>query len=230
MPSLTVGLLTHTFLMVRIKICGITNLADARAAIAAGADLLGFNFYRPSPRFIEPQAARVMIDALRPEIKNLSRTVTMVGVFVNEPAESIVRIAEETGVAAIQLHGDESVEFCRKLKALLPDRFLIKVIGVSGEAVSERAAEYNVDAIMLDAFDAELRGGTGRTVDWTKARRTGEAVPRLFLAGGLSPENVRTAIDAVQPYAVDACSALESSPGRKDAERMNAFVRAVRNE
>jgi phosphoribosylanthranilate isomerase len=216
--------------MVRVKICGITNLADARAAIAAGADMLGFNFYRPSPRFIEPQDAQTMIETLRAEIKALPRTVTMVGVFVNEPAESIVRIVEEAGVAAIQLHGDESVEFCRELKTLLPDRFLIKAIRARGEGVTERAAEYSVDAIMLDAFDAELHGGTGRTIDWQLARHTREAVPRLFLAGGLSPENVGEAIAAVQPYAVDACSALESSPGRKDAERMDAFVRAVRNE
>jgi len=216
--------------MVRIKICGITNLADAQAAIAAGADLLGFNFYRPSPRFIEPQDARAIIDVLRPDLKKLSRTVTMVAVFVNEPAESVVRIAEETGVAAVQLHGDESVEFCQKLKTLLPDRFLIKVIRAGGEGVIDRATEYDVDAIMLDAFDAELRGGTGRTVDWNLARRTCEAVPRVFLAGGLSPENVSDAISEAQPYAVDACSALESSPGHKDAERMNAFVRAVRNE
>ena len=229
MPSLTVGLLTHTFRMVRIKICGITSLAEARAAIAAGADMLGFNFYRPSPRFIEPKDARTVIETLRAEIKALPRTVTMVGVFVSEPAESIVRIAEESGVAAVQLHGDESVEYCRKLKTLLPDRFLIKVIRASGNAVTERAAEYEVDAIMLDAFDAELRGGTGRVVDWNLARHTREAVSRLFLAGGLSPENVSDAISKVQPYAVDACSALESSPGHKDPERMNAFVRAVRN-
>ncbi len=215
--------------MVRIKICGITNLADARAAIAAGADMLGFNFYRPSPRFIIPLDARTIIESLRPEIKALSRTVTMAGVFVNEPAESIVRIAEDTGIAAIQLHGDESVEFCRELKALLPDRFLIKALRARGVEVAEHATEYHVDAIMLDAFDAELRGGTGRTIDWDLARQTRDAVPRLFLAGGLSPENVRSAIDAVQPFAVDACSALESSPGRKDVERMDAFVRAVRN-
>jgi phosphoribosylanthranilate isomerase len=215
--------------LAKIKICGITNLADARAAIAAGADMLGFNFYRPSPRFIQPQDSRAIIEALRPEIKNLSRTVTMVGVFVNEPAESIARIAEETGVAAIQLHGDEGVEFCRELKTFLPDRFLIKALRARGEGVTELAAEYSVDAIMLDAFDADLRGGTGRTVDWTLAQRTREVVPRLFLAGGLSPENVREAIQVVQPYAVDACSALESSSGLKDAERMKAFVRAVRN-
>ena len=215
--------------MVRIKICGITSLEDARAAVAAGADMLGFNFYRPSPRFITSQVGQTIIETLRAEIKASSRTVTMVGVFVNEPAESIVSIAAEAGIAAIQLHGDESVEFCRELKALLPDRFLIKAIRARGNAVTEGAAEYNVDAIMLDAFDAELRGGTGHTVDWHVAQHIREVVPRLFLAGGLSPENVREAIDAVQPYAVDACSALESAPGRKDAERMDAFVRAVRN-
>jgi phosphoribosylanthranilate isomerase len=215
--------------MVRIKICGITNLADARAAITAGADMLGFNFYAPSPRFIEPQEARLIVEATRAEIRELARTVTMVGVFVNEPVESIVRTAGEAGVAAIQLHGDEGVEFCRELKDILFDRFLIKALRTGGDGVTEHATEYKVDAIMLDAFDAELRGGTGRTVDWNLARRTRDAVPRLFLAGGLSPENVREAIDAVQPYAVDACSALESSPGHKDAERMNAFVRAVRN-
>src|SRR6266850_8158175 len=141
--------------MVRIKICGITNLADARAAIAAGVDMLGFNFYRPSPRFIEPHDARTMIESLRAEIQALSRTVTMVGVFVNEPAESIVRIAAEAGVAAIQLHGDENVEFCRELKALLPDRFVIKALRAGGEGVIEHAMEYNVGAIMLDALDAE---------------------------------------------------------------------------
>src|SRR6266851_7313405 len=125
--------------LARIKICGITNLADARAAIAAGADMLGFNFYLPSPRFIEPRDARAIVESLRAEIKALPRTITMVGVFVNEPAESLVRIAEEAGVAAIQLHGDESVEFCRELKALLPDRFLIKALRARGDAVMESA-------------------------------------------------------------------------------------------
>src|SRR5216684_3364373 len=137
--------------MVRIKICGITSLEDARAAIAAGADMLGFNFYRPSPRFIEPQDARTIIETLRAEIKALPRTVTMVGVFVNEPAESLVRVAEQAGVAAVQLHGDESAEFCRDLKTLLPDRFLIKVIRATSDGLNQDATEYDVDAIMLDA-------------------------------------------------------------------------------
>src|SRR5260370_36776920 len=118
--------------MVRIKICGITSLQDARAAITAGADMLGFNFYRSSPRFIEPQDARAIIESLRAEIKAMPRTITMVGVFVNEPAESIVRIAEEAGVAAIQLNADEGVDFCGELKALPPDRFRLKAFSPLG--------------------------------------------------------------------------------------------------
>ena len=217
--------------MTLVKICGITNLDDARTAMAAGADLLGFNFYRPSPRFIELQAARTIINKLRAEIRGLPRSVGMVGVFVNVPSpESVALMAKESGIDAVQLHGDENAEFCRRLKTLLPDHFLIKVLRASAERVIESATEYDVDAIMLDAFDVELRGGTGHIVDWTLARLTRESVPRLFLAGGLSPENVSEAISKVQPYAVDACSALESSPGHKDPGRMNAFVRAVRNE
>jgi phosphoribosylanthranilate isomerase len=215
--------------MVKVKICGITNVNDARAAIAAGADMLGFNFYRPSPRFIEPQKAREIIDALRAEIENLS--TTMVGVFVNESSpDSVIQIGDQAGIDAVQLHGDESIEFCRSLKVLLGGRALIKVLRVDDSFEPDKAMEYETDGIMLDAFHHELRGGTGRLIDWSIARRTGELVQRLFLAGGLSPENVADAITQVQPYAVDACSALESLPGRKDPERMKAFVRVVRNE
>ncbi len=114
------------------------------------------------------------------------------------------------------------------MKNTLPNQFLIKVIQASSGAI-ERAQRYDVDAIMLDAFDRELRGGTGRTSDWDLANRAREAVPRLFLAGGLSPENVQEAVAKVRPFAVDACSALESSPGRKSIERVEAFVRAVRS-
>jgi phosphoribosylanthranilate isomerase len=214
--------------MVKIKICGITNLVDARAAVDAGADMLGFNFYRPSPRFIEPQNARVMIDTLRSGFAGLDRTVTMVGVFVNESLpETVQEIADEAGAEAVQLHGNESPEFCRQVKSLLKNRLIIKVLRVTNDFVPDRALEYDVGAIMLDAFDKELYGGTGRTVNWITARRMRDLGVRLFLAGGLSPENVGAAISSVQPYAVDACSALETSPGRKDAARMKAFVRAV---
>lgn len=214
--------------MVKVKICGITSLKDARSAIEAGADMLGFNFYRPSPRFIEPADVKKIVESLRGEIE--SRELTMVGVFVNqESAEDVVDIVDEAGLNAVQLHGDESVEFCATLRQLLNGKLLIKALRVTDTFAPADAQRYAADAIMLDAFHLEMRGGTGHTFDWTIARLARELVPRLFLAGGLSPENVAEAILEVEPFAVDACSSLESGPGRKSAERMKAFVRAARN-
>ena len=204
--------------MTYVKICGITNLADALSAVEAGADALGFNFYGPSPRHIEPNAARAIID-------QLPATVLSVGVFVNEASpERVEQIADAAGVAALQLHGDESPEYCNAVA----DRYVIKVLAVDSDFDPQRALNYKVQAIMLDAADRKARGGTGRTIDWSVARRTGELVHRLFLAGGLSPQNVAEAIAAVRPYAVDACSALETTPGKKDPERVRAFVTAAR--
>ena len=204
--------------MVQVKICGITNLEDARAAVQAGADALGFNFYRRSARFIEPR------DACR-IIEQLPSSVLSIGVFVNESTpDEVQRIADEAGVAAVQLHGDESPQYCRALKA----RMVIKALRVGDEFIPESAAEYEAEAILLDAFAGEMRGGTGRVIDWSIARRTRQLVPKLFLAGGLSAGNVADAIAAVAPYAVDACSCLESAPGRKDAQQVRAFIAAAR--
>ena len=201
--------------MTLVKICGITTLADALAAVEAGADALGFNFYRPSPRYISPETARGMID-------QLPDSVLKVGVFVNEDVESVARIVTEAGLSAIQLHGDESPEYCHKLAA----QYVIKVFRAGDDFDIDA---YAVDAIMLDTKDDLLRGGTGRVFDWTIAQRTNNLAPKLFLAGGLSPENVADAITTVRPYAVDACSSLEESPGRKDHARVRAFVRAARS-
>ena len=217
--------------MVRIKICGITNLEDARASIEAGADMLGFNFYRPSPRFIEPKSARAIIETLRVEIERFSREITTVGVFVNEPSpEALITTVNDAGVDAAQLHGDESREFCRALKALFPDRLVIKVFRADEEFQPDNATSYHADAFMLDASAGNLYGGTGQVTDWAVARKMRELVPRLFISGGLSAENVSAAIGAIRPYGVDACSKLESSPGHKDPERVKAFVRAARGE
>jgi phosphoribosylanthranilate isomerase len=206
--------------MVQVKICGITNLEDALAALGAGADALGFNFYQGSPRFIEPEAARRIIE-------RLPRRVLTVGVFVNEGGpEMVARIADRARVEAVQLHGDETSDYCRALR----ERFVIKALRVTEDFVPESAARYEADAVLLDAYAVESRGGTGRVIDWQKARRTRELVPKLFLAGGLAPENVAEAIRAVEPYAVDACSRLESAPGRKDTSRVNAFIAAVKKK
>jgi phosphoribosylanthranilate isomerase len=202
--------------MIVVKICGITNLDDALAAIDDGADALGFNFYPPSPRYVQPVVAKQIIDQL-PE------TILTVGVFVNQTnAETI---ATQAGVKAMQLHGDESPSDCASLRP----RHLIKALSVGPGFDPKRTLEYDVDEIMLDASDKNLRGGTGRSFDWSIARTVRDIGVQLFLAGGLSPENVKEAIELVKPYGVDACSALESSPGKKDHTLMAAFLRAVRS-
>jgi phosphoribosylanthranilate isomerase len=202
---------------VQIKVCGITSLEDALAAVEAGADALGFNFYPDSPRYITPLLARSIVESL-PE------SVLSVGVFVNERPETVLSVAKEAGLGGLQLHGDETPEYC----GAVGGRFLIKALRVGEGFTPESAAEYPVDAVLLDAFDASARGGTGHIFDWRLARRTRELVPKLFLAGGLSPANIEEAIAAVAPYGVDACSALESAPGRKDTALVRDFIARAR--
>ena len=205
--------------MVQVKVCGITNLEDALAALAAGADALGFNFYRRSSRYIAPDDARRII-------AELPSSVLCVGVFVNEESAGMVaRMARESGVAAVQLHGDETPEYCAALPGGLE---VIKALRTGQDFAPEDAAAFPVRSILLDAFSEAARGGTGETCDWTLARRTREVVARLYLAGGLTPDNVAGAIAAVEPFAVDVCSGVEVSPGRKDAARVRAFIAAVR--
>lgn len=204
--------------MALIKICGITNLDDARAAVDAGADALGFNFYARSPRYLAPAAAREIIGQL-PE------SVEYVGVFVNEDSpDAVARMVKEASVTAVQLHGEEGPEFCRALKNFK----VIKALRVHENYAPEDARQFEVEAILLDAYCPQARGGTGRRFDWTLARRTRELVGKLYLAGGLTPENVAEAISLVQPYAVDVCSGVEAAPGLKDHARMRAFVAAAR--
>ena len=204
--------------MVRVKVCGITRLEDALVAVEAGVYALGFNFYRRSRRYIEPEAARRIIEQLPSE-------VLTVGVFVNEgEPERVARLALESKVRAVQLHGDESPAYCRALRSLS----VIKALRVKEGFAPESVLEYETEAILLDAFDAKERGGTGHTFDWEVARLVGRLVPRLILAGGLSTENVGEAIEKVQPFAVDACSSLETEPGIKDQSRVRAFLAASR--
>ena len=205
--------------IVIVKICGITNLDDALAAVDAGADALGFNFYPHSPRYIEPKAARAIIDRLPPYILT-------VGVFVNEELDTVKTIASITaGVSALQLHGNESPEYCKALDGY----YRIKVFHAGPQFNPWSVRDYDVHSIMLDAVDeGGIGGGTGRLSNWSVALETRKLFPTLFLAGGLSAENVGEAIKFVTPYGVDACSRLEYAPGRKDHQRMHAFVAAAR--
>jgi len=206
--------------MTLVKICGITNPADALAAVDAGADALGFNFYRRSRRYVSPASARQIID-------QLPGSVMKVGVFVDEELQSLLAIASEANLTAIQLHGNESPDYCKQVG----EKYVIKAFGASMKFDWSAVEPYGVQAIMLDTKDDLLRGGTGRVFDWSIAQRARESAKSmaLFLAGGLSPENVAEAIATVRPYAVDACSSLEQTPGKKDYERMRAFVNAVRS-
>lgn len=203
--------------MVQIKICGITNVDDALAVVEAGADTLGFNFYRKSPRYIMPVEARRIVE-------QLPSRVLCVGVFVNEDADSLRRIVAEAGLGAAQLHGDESPEFCRSLGGMLT----IKALRVGEGFEVEEVARFGTEAILLDAFTTDAFGGTGRTFDWKIARRARELVPRLYLAGGLTPENVSEAVRAVCPFAVDVCSGVETAPGRKSLRLIKKFIEAAR--
>jgi phosphoribosylanthranilate isomerase len=205
--------------MTFIKICGITNLDDALAAVDSGADALGFNFYKPSPRYITPQTARDII-------AQLPNSVLTVGVFVNETEpQSVENLARDAGVTAIQLHGDEPPDYCRDLKP----RYVIKALAAGADFDTERAQSYDVEAILLDTKDDALRGGTGRVFDWSIAQNVRRTVGKLFLAGGLSLQNIEDAIQSVDPYGVDACSALEETPGKKNHQRMRAFVKKIRS-
>jgi phosphoribosylanthranilate isomerase len=199
----------------QIKICGCTRQEDAELAVELGALALGFNFYPFSPRYIAPAAARELVARLPP-------SVIPVGVFADEvDTERVISVAREAGVAAIQLHGPR---FPNGAEWEYP---LIRAVAVDEDFRAEQLRELKASAFLLDAFHPALRGGTGRTIDWAKARAATH-YGRVILAGGLTPENVAEAIRQVRPFAVDVASGVEVSPGVKDAGKLRAFFSAVR--
>ena len=204
--------------MVKVKICGITNWSDARGAVAAGADYLGFNFYRESSRYIAPAAARRIVE-------RLPVGVASVGVFVNEPEPEMLAIARRVGLDYVQLHGDETPEIVSRMRRSFR---VIKAIRVRDSfRVAQLANFKRASSILLDGFDTRLRGGTGKIFNWKLAKNAGRK-RQIFLAGGLTPENAAEAVSAARPFAIDVCSGVESRPGKKDAARMRALVTAVR--
>ncbi len=200
---------------VKVKICGIRNLQEAECAVEAGADMLGFNFWPASPRYVS-------VDDAKPIIDRLPGGVSSIGVFVNEFPERIQEISLALGLSAIQLHGDESPETCRSLSALN----VIKAMRVGKGFRVERIPEYAVDTVLLDASLNGSYGGTGLTFDWSVAARA-KAFAKIILAGGLKAENVAEAIRTVRPFAVDVCSGVEAAPGRKDIAKIKQFMAVV---
>lgn len=207
--------------MTKVKICGITNLEDALLSAKFGADALGFNFYAKSPRYISPENAREIIEQL-PE------TILKVGVFVNESLEKVIEIARIAKLNALQLHGEETPEYAAELK-LKTNLEIIKAFRVSPEFKPEDVLKYETDAILLDAYNPKEHGGTGETFDWEIAKKVQQISPKMYLAGGLSPDNIADAVWAVEPFAVDACSCLEIVKGRKDQKKVSLFISAAKN-
>jgi phosphoribosylanthranilate isomerase len=201
----------------RVKICGITNLADAQAVAEAGADALGFNFYEKSPRFISiAQAAEIS--------KQLPPFVMRAGVFVNAPEDFVLRAIAEAGLTMLQFHGDEPPEFCAQFGLMSMKAFRIR-----DEASLAELPKYATDAYLLDAFSPEARGGTGEKFNWDLAIEAQKFGKPIFLAGGLTPENVADAVRKVQPFGVDVSSGVESAPGKKDHAKVKAFIWAAKN-
>ena len=204
--------------MTEIKICGITRIDDALCAAACGADAVGFIFHKSSPRCVAPERAKEIIAAL-------PRGIATVGVFVNREAEEVAQTGEDCGLDLIQLHGDESPEYCRRF----PPKRVVKAVFPRTPEELPALDAYEVRALLVDAREAGRYGGTGKRTDWGLAARLGKTHP-LILAGGLCIENIGEALASVVPGAVDINSGIEKEPGIKDHDRMRRIIALIRRE
>ena len=201
---------------VKVKICGLTTVDDALAAVAAGADLLGFVLWEKSPRHVSVETAREIARRLPP-------AVSRVGVFVDAPVEQVIFSLRICDFAALQFHGQESPAYCQQFGVMT-----IKAFPVRDAASLAALSAYDTDAFLLDTQVEGRPGGTGETFDWSLAAQAKKFGQSIFLAGGLTPQNVAAAVRVVQPFAVDVSTGVESSPGKKDPQKMRDFVAAVR--
>lgn len=202
---------------VRVKICGITRLDDALAAVEAGADALGFVFCETSPRCVTVSVAARIVEGLPP-------FVAKVGLFVNAPEAQIRSVADACGLDTLQLHGEEPPEFCQRFELKW-----IKAFRVRDESSLHVLPTYRAAAWLLDSYVPGKAGGTGERFNWELARRAAGLCPRVILAGGLTPENVAEAVRQVHPYAVDVSSGVEKEPGIKDEQKVRAFIQAAKS-
>ena len=201
---------------VKVKICGITSVADGQMAAAAGADMIGLMFYDQSPRHITlPQAAEIA--------RELPPFVLRVGVFVNPDEDLVMRAITQCGLNLLQFHGDEPSEFCTRFGV-----FSLKALRVRDEESLQTLENFQTDAFLLDACSKTGLGGTGETFNWDLAITARKFAKPIFLAGGLTPENVEEAVRKVRPFAVDVSSGVESAPGKKDPAKVVAFISAAR--
>jgi phosphoribosylanthranilate isomerase len=202
---------------VKVKICGITNLPDALAAVEAGADMIGLMFYDKSPRHLSIEAAASMVRELPP-------FVVKVGVFVDAPEELVLRAIRQCNLSLLQFHGDETPQYCD-----LFDLMIVKAFRIRDAESLKALPRYQTDAWLLDAYSPNQLGGTGDRFNWDLAVEARKLGRPIFLAGGLTPENVVQAVETVRPHAVDVSSGVESAPGKKDPAKMRAFVQAAKS-
>lgn len=201
---------------IKVKICGITCPADAETAVQAGADLIGLVFHEPSPRHVTPDEAAEIVQGIPPY-------VLRVGLFVNPTPQSVAAAIAGCGLQMLQFHGDESPEFCRQFGMITMKAFRVK-----GPETLEALVRYPTDAWLLDAHVPGKYGGTGQTFDWVLAAKAARLGKPVFLAGGLTPENVGEAVRTARPYGVDVSGGVETAPGRKDPEKVRRFVAQAR--
>jgi phosphoribosylanthranilate isomerase len=202
---------------VQVKICGVTNVGDARACVELGAHLIGLNFYPQSPRYVEPEGARKIVEAV-------SANIHSVGVFVDATADEVCSVAHLAGIRCVQLHGNSSPEMVRELAR---EFRVIRAFSTHAWFRPESTSSFVNCDVLIDAPHPDLRGGTGLTCDWLAARATLPLARFLILSGGLNAQNVGQAIAAVAPHAVDVCSGVESAPGMKDQRAIMDFIAAV---
>lgn len=205
----------------RIKICGITQPEQGKAIASLGATALGFICAPTSPRYISPEQIRAVVE-------HLPESTDRIGVFVNSSAEEICQIVPQAGLTGVQLHGDEPPEFCHKMRSMLPHIEIIKALRIrDSEALAQAEIYFDwIDTLLLDAYHPQMIGGTGKTLDWKSLEQFQPSRP-WFLAGGLTPDNVRDALLQVTPNGIDLSSGVERAPGDKDLDKVTKLFEQV---
>ena len=207
----------------RVKICGITKPEQGQAIAQLGATALGFICVQASPRYVTPRQIQAVVEQLLVQVDRI-------GVFANATVEEICQIVADTNLSAVQLHGNESPEFCEKLRKSLPEVEILKALRIKTTECLDPAVTYSsyVDTLLLDAYHPQLLGGTGKTLDWKTLQQFRPSCP-WFLAGGLTPDNVLDALTGLQPHGIDLSSGVERSPGDKDLDKVAQLFEQVKS-
>ena len=204
-----------------IKICGLRRKKDIMECYNLGVDFLGFNFYQGSKRYIKPEE-------LEKIIKNVSlNKVKKIGVFVNASIEEITKIVEQCGLYGIQLHGNETLKFCKELRDIFPDKIIIKAFRIN-KKIPKNIEKYPVDYFLFDSQNTKNFGGSGKTFDWNILKKLENKHIKYFIAGGINPENVKKLFYIVKPFGIDSASGIEKKPGIKDIKKIRALLKAVK--